>query len=190
MVELKSLTKDTRRLIAYGLMGLLFIVGFFVLQGIVTQARRDSCNSALDNRQLLATVIGNSQSGVQQPIDPTLPEGIQQLIRDAQKQQKAFLEAAQSQFDKPLAICERVGVDSRIRLKNSAGIELVPLPAPEQSTTTTTLANGATGSAGPPGPAGPQGPPGPPGSTPPPETTTTTLPSTPTTGPCILGLVC
>lgn len=185
MVELNKLREPASRLeilIAFGILALTAIIGFNNQNADRHQAKVDACTSVLVNKQQLADVIGNSQSQVQAPEDPTLPEAIRKLIEEARAQQRQFLVEAQISFAQPLAICEEVGIESRVILKDSTGKELVPLPVPGSTTTTqppplTSSSQSVLGSPGPSGPAGPPGPAGPEG---PGESTTTTSTTTPT----------
>ena len=183
----------------------------FIIQGNDRQAGEDrsardqaasdrkTCIASLDNRQQLADVIGQSISP-DQAVDPNLSPEIRKLIEQAQEQQKAFLAKAQERFAKPLEICESLNpkIESRIILRNSQGVALVPIPvSPNEGTTTTTQPGTTTtqsaerGPQGPPGPAGPPGPSGPPsspdGSSS--ETTTTTTQPQPEQPPllCVSG---
>lgn len=153
---MKRLSGDTKRVLAYVLLALAVVIGFAIRASDTDAFEHRACQAALENRHLIADVIGNSQTDVQKPIDPTLSPAIQDLLKEAQIQQKAFLELAQKEFDQPLSVCEAIGVDSRIRLKSRNGIDLVPLPKPSDDTTTSS-AESVQGIPGPPGPTGPRG---------------------------------
>lgn len=180
-------TKLQYRLAAFILLGAAMAGGFAIQNNDRYNAKRDTCTSVLEDRNVLAEVISNSQSSVQDgPIDPSLPASIRKLIEESRVQQKAFLAKTQRRFLKPIPICEQVGVESRVILRDENGIELVPLPVaggvtttttnpPETTTTTTALNSTVVTIVGPPGPRGPTGPPG----TSPSTTTTTTTPVTP-----------
>ena len=200
-----KLSDSGRKVAAYLALALAVAIGF-VIQGNDRKAAEDrsardqaasdrkTCLASLDNRQQLADVIGQSISP-DQAVDPNLSPEIRKLIEKAQEQQRLFLEKAQERFSKPLEICESLDpkIESRIVLKNSQGVALVPLavgPNNEATTTTTTQPGVTTtqsagrGPQGPPGPQGEQGPPGsssssPGGSGNEGTTTTTTQPQQP-----------
>lgn len=203
------------RVAAYCIMGFFVILAFAVQANDRASGRRSVCLAILEDRQLVADIIGNTQSSVQDPIDPTLDPAIIRILEDARESQRNFLSEAQERLIQPIEICQRVGIDSTVIIRDSEGRELAPLPAPgvtSPTTPTTTSTTGAateeatattvrstTGSTSAPaspsptvvvvqGPAGPQGPPGPPGTTAP--TTTTTLPPTTTTTAPPPGLLC
>lgn len=191
-----QLSGDNRRVLAYVLMGAGVIAAILVIVSQFNEAKRQTCRQGLEGRQLIADIIGNSQPSAQGTIDPNLDPTIQKLIRDSQEQQKQFLADVQKQMDKPIPICESVGIESRVRIRNKLGQELVPTAPTNSSTTTTTTASNTSGQGaqGLPGAPGGIGPPGPPGSTPTTEapttstTTSTTIPpSQPLlTIPCII----
>lgn len=162
------------------LLAIAIFTGFLIQGNDRDVAAKQTCRMGVEQRQLLADVIGNSQPSVQASIDPTLPESVQQLIRESREQQKQFLEDTQVQMDRPIEICVHAGIESRVRIKNREGVELVPVASVENGTsTTTTTGSASAGPAGPLGPPGPEGPAGPAA----PTTTTTTEPAPPPSPP-------
>lgn len=175
-MNIPKISKDTRRLFAYVLLGLAVAGGFWLRTRDANESDRKTCQSVLIEKQRLADVIVNSQSQQTLTVDPSLPESIQKLIRDAIEQNARFLAKEQDSFGEPIPICESVGINSRIVLKNSEG---VPLGGSVPTTTTTTpQATSNAAGVGERGPAGPQGQPGPSG-----PSGSNGSPSSPTTAP-------
>lgn len=191
-----------KRVGAYIILAASVLLAFAVQSNDRTQGRRQVCQAILGQRQLLADILGNTQSSVRSPIDPTLSPEIIEILEEARVSQQNFLNEAQELLIEPVAICESVGIPSSVIIRDSEGRELAPLPDPstvvpttatpttmavteEASSTAPTTGRSTTGStttsASPttvvvvvPGPAGPPGPQGPPGTVVESTTTTTT----------------
>lgn len=114
----------------YVLLVAVLIVAFTVRSDDVRNAKELACQANLDNKELLAYVISNSQGDPNALPQEGLPPEIQEIIEASKQSQARFLELAEQALLEPVAICEEVGIESRVDLPE-------PLP-PVDSTTTTT----------------------------------------------------
>lgn len=193
--------RNVKGLLGYAILTLAAIAAFAVAAHDRQIAREQTCRSTLDVKRTLADVVDVSfaQSAISAPVDPSLPESIRKLIEDSRVSTKASLEKIATLMEKPLPICQRVGIDSIVHLKVLETVEVVPSGPTITTTTSTTqttsrsaLRGRTTVIRGSPGPAGPPGPSGAsPGTTAPPASTSTTKPpGEPGTLCKILGIGC
>lgn len=158
-----------KQIVIYVVFALFILLGFAVIGRSREASREDTCRGLIEDRHLLAGALE----------DFIPPEAVQ-----ARPQLQASLQKIALRLAKPLAICERVGIDSVVVL-NISGV-VVPPTTTSSSVTTQAAAtppsvvvvipqggsaqDGASGSSGQDGRQGPAGPPGqqgPPGSSPP-----------------------
>ena len=84
------------RKVAYGVAGLLLLMGslFGANRYAVNQAHDETCRAINGQNGVLRDLINNSAAGNEGPIDPSLPENIQKIIRENRVRAKAFNDQA------------------------------------------------------------------------------------------------
>lgn len=110
------------------------IVGFQISVNAREQAKKQGCLSVIEAYNLVADAVSISvpPASPQQTTDPALPEPIQKLMEQFRDYSKDFRQRFEIRLNKPIPLCEAVGIHRKIELGKADGTRITyqALPIP------------------------------------------------------------
>lgn len=100
---------------AYVILAAVLILAVHVRSNDVERSKELACQATLDNKELIAYIVGNTQNPESMPTEGLPPELVD-LIEASKENQRKFLELVEEALLEPVEICEEVGIESRVDL--------------------------------------------------------------------------